>query len=243
MEMSEELLSYLTPEEREAWEVSQKATKGPWEAQEMTHYGEPGTGFTQAVRIGDKWEDDFSGLLWEDGQFIAAARNGYPNALVALAEMRRKAKDAEEKLLERTTQRNLAREARENWRKRAEAAEAKVQEVEGKMQWVSANLCEKHLNLVTCSSGPCGYCEAEAVERKVADLERDGWVSVEERLPKLSGDDICIRLTDGSELHSAILQSDGYYWWHERFFDPKLVTHWRPKAEAEAGAQEQGGGR
>lgn len=54
------------------------------------------------------------------------------------------------------------------------------------------------------------------------------WQKVDENAPECNADEICIRLRDGSELHGAILQSDGDYWWQERFYDPSQVTHWRP---------------
>ena len=55
------------------------------------------------------------------------------------------------------------------------------------------------------------------------------WISVKERLPELMEtlSDIRVMLRDGSELNGAILQSDGDWWWRERFFAPEEVTHWR----------------
>ena len=71
------------------------------------------------------------------------------------------------------------------------------------------------------------------VEEVKAELLRrldtgERWQKVDENVPECNADEICIRLRDGSELHGAILQSDGDYWWQERFYDPSQVTHWRP---------------
>lgn len=77
----------LEPELAAIAERVGKATKGPWEAQEMLHCGEPGTGYTQAIRVGDYWEDDFTGMSWEDGQFIAHARQDIPRLLEIIAQL------------------------------------------------------------------------------------------------------------------------------------------------------------
>jgi hypothetical protein len=53
------------------------------------------------------------------------------------------------------------------------------------------------------------------------------WISVKDRLPLL-GREVRIRLDDTSELQDAIWQSDGDWWWGERFFAFERVTHWMP---------------
>jgi hypothetical protein len=61
------------------------------------------------------------------------------------------------------------------------------------------------------------------------------WISTEENamaIPPM-GEEIIVRLRDGSELHGAILQGDLDYWWRERFFDHDEITHWRAAAPKE----------
>ena len=60
-------------------------------------------------------------------------------------------------------------------------------------------------------------------------VQREGWVSVEDRLPDQL--ELKIKLIDGSEIY-AWYQSDGDYYWNcggrEIFIDESNVTHWQP---------------
>ena len=78
--MNDHLLSYLTPNERVAWERSQKATKGPWKTTTSTN--------------GSQWNVRVNGGLFisptltPDLAFIVHARTDLPAALTTLAETR-----------------------------------------------------------------------------------------------------------------------------------------------------------
>ena len=68
--------------------------------------------------------------------------------------------------------------------------------------------------------------------------ESNVWMSIKQR-PTM-GIELIAKLIDGSELHGAILQGDGDWWWHHKFFDESEVTHWRPLPSPPSAAQETG---
>lgn len=81
--------------------VCEAATPAPWEAREMMHYGESGTGYGCVVgppRPADSgrytaYDTDrhcsvVPDIFWEDARFIAAAREGWPAALDEIERLR-----------------------------------------------------------------------------------------------------------------------------------------------------------
>jgi hypothetical protein len=56
------------------------------------------------------------------------------------------------------------------------------------------------------------------------------------------GVELVAKLHDGSELHEAIRQSDGDWWWEHKFFDASLVAGWRSLATQSAQASEKDNG-
>lgn len=56
------------------------------------------------------------------------------------------------------------------------------------------------------------------------------WLSLRNRA-LTPGESIDIRLSDGSVLCKAILQSDGTYWWRDKFIDASEVEQWRQRTD------------
>jgi hypothetical protein len=87
--------------------------------------------------------------------------------------------------------------------------EAELRQSRNENQWLRANFCEHHQTVCTCSSGPCGLCEAKKEQAFSAQLESNikflnervgaaeaelvklrealRWIPVEERLPESEG--------------------------------------------------------
>lgn len=75
----------------------------------------------------------------------------------------------------------------------------------------------------------------EAIDLAIAALERDRWISVEERLPDFEGACLCMRksyVCPGMR-HQEIMYVDenGFYNIDDVYAEPGNVTHWRPLPE------------
>ena len=90
--MTPEQLTYLTPSEREAWELCQKATPGPWEATYLGVFVKGGCGVAEIAPTYMGYGAPHRDKLYVENQqtaaFIAHARTALPESLRSLAELR-----------------------------------------------------------------------------------------------------------------------------------------------------------